>query len=274
MTSSRAREFAAVLLGCGTVLSGCIITRADLHDGVDAFTTEDAGRDARMRDDVRELDGGTDAGGDSGGDAGPSSVLVASWQFTTMATLFDDSEMNAHVLMDRGTRARSSSGRLKFNNTPGLMTPDAPDFDEVTAVSLWALPSPAPNIDESFPIVQSTGRLSITYVGVADGDWRYRCTDGVATAQAPSSTLANWAHLACVRRGASLELYVDGALVQTEATSPGADSNVGYFLGVFPDGSSSRFVSNGELDSVRLWRVAPTATEIMTDFVATSGDYR
>jgi len=279
MTSSSARHSAALLALLSTTFGGCIIERGTLTgDGEDAFSTVDAfspidaARDAWIAEDVpRDVQGvPDDVPGDTSSDVGtdarivPPGDLIAHWEFESSATFLTDSTGNNHTLTILGSvamGARSHSNELEFRGSPGLSTPNAADLDEVTAVSFWALPTPAPEVNVAYPILSSAGRLSVRYDATEASEWRYRCTVGTTTV-ASSRALADWAHIACVVRGATLEIYVNGAMAASSSTSPPAGSDASYFLGAAEDGTSSPFVANGRMDDVRLWRVAPSGDQI------------
>lgn len=275
MTSSRAPHFAALFTLLGSSVGGCIIERGTLvGEDVDAFSPFDTQQDVRLAPDV-----GTDAPlgpqDDVGADAPitPTGDLIAHWQFEDMASFLQDSTPNNHTLVRLGgdTRARSNARQLEFRGTPGLSTPDAADFNNVVAVSLWVIPNIAPNAGESFPVLESTDRLSIRYRAPDGATPRvYECARGAAQVRSTDVLGDRWTHVACVERAGQLELYVNGVLSNSAAAPAAVPSTSGYFLGADPAGVSSALTRDGRMDDVRLWRVAPSADQIQGLFTMTT----
>jgi len=81
-----------------------------------------------------------------------------------------------------------------------------------------------------------------------------------------AATLNNgqWYHLAGVRRGNTVELYLDGALMASSTTTftPSTD-NTPLRIGGASDMHS---VLNGQMDEVRIWNVARSANEVQANF--------
>lgn len=279
MTSSRAREFAAVLLGCGTALSGCIITRADLHDGVDAFTTEDAGRDARMRDDVpldaprdagndTQEDTGSDVGNDAGNDAGElMSPDLARWEFTGGgATQRNDSSGNGHTLVQLGTaNTMFMSHAVKVSANRALVT-TVTDLNPA-AVSLWLNADLWPMTGFA-GVVGSDSHPTVTY----DASGNVTCSLDVNHVTGATNAPTMWHHVACVVDAGFLALYIDGTLEASVGITVPPPAAHPYYIGAScctAVGAPTTNPFTGLIDHVRLWRAAPTATEIMDDFTAT-----
>ena len=251
-----------------STLGGCVIERGTLPgESVDAFSPFDTTSDVPISDDVHVPE---DVSRDTGPDAHivPSTDLIAHWEFTNAATLLSDSTGNGHNLTVLGAispGARSNSMELEFRNSPGLSTPNAADFDSAVAVSLWVQATLAPNAGETFPLVESTNRLSIRYSAPLDNGGvprTFECVHGTARVLSDDQLAGAWVHVACVEDGGRLSIYINGALVRSSTVDAEMLSSSGYFLGATPAGTPSAFVMNGRLDDVRIWGIAPTADMI------------
>lgn len=275
MTSSRARDFAALFALMSSTIGGCVIERGSLTgESVDAFSPFDTASDVRIANDVPVPE---DVPGDAGPDAHviPSTELIAHWEFTTMTDLLRDSSGNGHTLTVLGAvspGARSSSMELEFRSSPGLSTPNAPDFEGAVAVSLWARPALAPNAGQTFPLVESTNRLSVRYSAPVDNSGiprTFECVHGTARVVSDDTLAGEWVHVACVEDGGRLSIYINGVSVRNSAVEAEMPSSSGYFLGAAPDGMSSAFVTSGRMDDVRIWGIAPSAEVITQLFMTT-----
>ena len=275
MTSSRAPHFAALFTLLGSTVGGCIIERGSLGgDEVDAFSPFDTREDVHVARDT-----GTDAPlgpeDDVGADAPitPTGDLIAHWEFEDTASFLQDSTPNNHTLMRLGgdARARSNASQLEFRGTPGLSTPNAADLNGVVTVSLWVIPNIAPEAGESFPVLESTDRLSVRYRAPEGATPRvYECARGAAQVRSTDVLGDMWTHVACVERAGQIELFVNGVLSGSAPSPAVAPSTSGYFLGADPAGVSSALTRNGRMDDVRLWRVAPSAADILALFTTTT----
>ncbi len=77
-----------------------------------------------------------------------------------------------------------------------------------------------------------------------------------------------WHHIAGVRNGTQLQIYVDGLSDATAATinaNPNINNSFSLTLGRYLDGSIGRELFNGSMDEVRIWNTARTANEIATN---------
>ena len=278
MTSSRAREFAALLVGFGTALSGCVIERSELEDG-DAFTTEDAGRDARIPNDVRGNDAGrdvgmevpSDSGNDGGTDGGPRpDGLIAWWQFTSMSEMLTDSTAGGNTLITLGTAApRVRNNELELSAGRGLY---APSVAGAAAVSVWIYAEPRPSAGTRYAIVDSPMGITMNY----DDSSNVRCS--LPTGEhvtVPTGAASVWHLMTCAVEGAQLKLYIDAAaavtvpLLGAEPVPMPGPVYVGAGCCTLPGvATTNSFI--GRLDDVRLYRVAPAADRVADLFTTTA----
>lgn len=156
----------------------------------------------------------------------------------------------------------------------GLLNPGT-SFTVETWVTVDDYPSPT--YTTLFEAVDPTNHKNSFYVGYVSGSWQIEiedinstevssCTsdgiDGLCYSTA-AATGTNF-HIAVVREPTQLSLYVDGVLVDAEATttSPGFGAAT-WVLGADDDGSD--FTSDGldgRMDEVRIWDQAQSAADI------------
>jgi hypothetical protein len=96
-------------------------------------------------------------------------------------------------------------------------------------------------------------------IGHSDGSTARVFYNGIATGQ--------WYHVAGVRSGLNIYLYLDGVLVAQDVTSVvfNVNTNMPLSFGAFDRGPSNPPVSeylDGRLDEVRMWSAAKTQTDI------------
>ncbi|MFM7016252.1 MAG: LamG-like jellyroll fold domain-containing protein [Bacteroidota bacterium] len=79
---------------------------------------------------------------------------------------------------------------------------------------------------------------------------------------APSNIITNnWVHLAGTYDGTTFKIYVDGQLVNSQASATGVSNNTQPFtIGSWP--AENKYFK-GEIDEVRIWNVTRTASEIL-----------
>jgi len=129
------------------------------------------------------------------------------------------------------------------------------DFTIAMTLELWVRPSRLPSGDDRAGLIDNDGQYGLFLY--ADGD--VICTASSSGPTAPQALVANrWTHLACVFDGSlsTVRLYVDGELRASEVvplstlmTSPSLGLTIGRNN---PSGDSF----TGEIDGLRLWRVA------------------
>ena len=161
--------------------------------------------------------------------------------------------------------------------TPPTATTYALHFDGVQQFARSTLVGPP-----SLPVVTVeawvrpdalTGPSSYGGMVVADGAWNLALTHNspgrVATSVcvpgcngaftgANALSVGTWHHLAMSFDGASIELYLDGVLVDSTPHTGGANNPPFIDIGRWANSGSF----TGEIDEVRIWSVARTATEI------------
>ncbi|MEM9930665.1 MAG: LamG domain-containing protein, partial [Bacteroidota bacterium] len=113
-----------------------------------------------------------------------------------------------------------------------------------------------------FRRVFSLGSPGTRYeVGVQAGQVRFFSTAGAGT-NLGAITANIWTHLAVVKTANQVDVYIDCVLTgSVTLTTP--NFNFNYFrVGRWPGGSASDADWDGEVDDVRVWSTARTATEI------------
>lgn len=93
----------------------------------------------------------------------------------------------------------------------------------------------------------------------------YWQTVGGSTLQSPSLTNIrdnNWHHVALVRSGTSLILYLDGVQIFSDNTVTGAFSLSSFRIGGIFNTTTSTFFWQGSIDEVRVWTTARTQADI------------
>lgn len=205
----------------------------------------------------------------------PQDGLVAAWGFPegSGATSADQSG-NTHTLTLQGatwTASGKTGNGLAFSGTGQYATtPHAADLSLGSTGTLEAWVSLAA-LNRWHGILSkgtANSNESHTYaLEVTDAN-RPICAIGTGAAynEAASSaalSLDTWYHLACVWNGATLALYVNGAQVASTAQTltPVANSTP-LSLGQFGNGFD---LLHGQLDDVRIYNLALTGEQILTD---------
>jgi len=92
-------------------------------------------------------------------------------------------------------------------------------------------------------------------------------TSALSIISSVSLSVDNWHHIAGVRSGIYMSLYVDGNLVAYDSTSSifNVDTNIPLSIGAHNKGefSSTAEFMNGKIDEVRIWNTTRTANEII-----------
>jgi hypothetical protein len=100
----------------------------------------------------------------------------------------------------------------------------------------------------------------------ASGYPQFSCSDGTNTTLAQWATahpINKWVHMAAVRRGATLELYIDGVLRSTVATTVGDLTNTSAVLQIgscYYNGTINP--SNASLAMIKISATAPSANQL------------
>ena len=164
---------------------------------------------------------------------------------------FADSSLSNHTITANGdvthstTQSKFSGGSIYFDGSDSLSVPDSADwnigsgdftmdawvyFNDVTNIAIHNQSNGGAGSDSAFIVWISGGSTASIYLSDGSG-WDYNNIN--------SATLSTgqWYHLAAVRHGDSLRMYVDG--VSTSATSLSSGWTVG---------DSSRVLQIGEQD--------------------------
>jgi glycerophosphoryl diester phosphodiesterase len=174
---------------------------------------------------------------------------------------------NSPTPVTPGDYALQFDGSNDYVQVPGSTSLDI-GTDKVTLevrVKLDYLPGSLPG--SYGPIFDSADDSYVLYEDKSNNELRFKVSAG--TAERPgiaSAELAvdTWLHIAGVYDGAEARIYLDGALKDTHT---GISGNViagqSAYLGLNPDGGQ---YFSGQIDEVRVWNVARSATQIQ-DFM-------
>ena len=137
-----------------------------------------------------------------------------------------------------------------------VLVPTAPTFGTGNlTIEAWVRIGTAATTYVAVGSVSSTGSY---WLGILNG----HAAISVSGPTAEGTTLISnnrWHHLAGVRNGSQLTIYVDGVAEGTVASSGAADPVASLGLGSF---GNSSFFWPGRLDEVRLWNVVRTQPEL------------
>ena len=110
--------------------------------------------------------------------------------------------------------------------------------------------------------------VQIGFHGGALAVWRVYADRVIA--QAPTNPSAGaWHHLAYTSDTTTNVFYVDGVAVDSEQTATDTHTPTSAWLGTF---DSYKNLFAGELDEVRVWTVARSASQVMSDMQPSSGE--
>ncbi|GAB2958841.1 hypothetical protein GCM10027048_27470 [Hymenobacter coalescens] len=152
---------------------------------------------------------------------------------------------------------------LAFDGSDDYVSaPTAPTFGTGNfAIEAWVRTQGASNTN--YVAVGSVGGGQDYWLGMSNGRGAISVSGGTACT---GTTLINdnrWHHLAGVRNGSQLTIYVDGVAENTTtnslSASPSAALGIGYFAG------SGGYHWPGSIDEVRVWNVARTPAQVNTD---------
>jgi len=218
--------------------------------------------------------------GQTSGEPNPTHVYAAAgsypWTLTVSAGSASCSKQGT-VVIGTALAPPPQEWALNFNGPQGYLAPDSPLFDLGASftVETWIFPEAAR--PSSFIMGRSHDPVNDPFLsyGLIFGDpWRLGFAQSTGNpgskvaAMAPGPIpLRAWTHVAGVRDGSTLRLYVNGEQVAT-AASPGPveSSDVPFTLGnlAWPDGSGTvyRQTIGSALRQARVWSRALSADEI------------
>ncbi|MBZ5676611.1 MAG: fibronectin type III domain-containing protein [Acidobacteriia bacterium] len=200
------------------------------------------------------------------------SGLLAAYSFnegagTTVTDLSGNG--NTGTLTNTAWTASGKYGNgLVFNGTNSLVTiNDSASLHLTTGMTLEAWVNPSTVSSAMRDVIYKSNdnyylEATTNHTGLPGGGGTFGATDVAAYGTAPLA-VNSWTHLAITYDGAALSLYVNGLQVATLAqsgtiatsTNPlqiGGDTNLGQFF-------------SGVIDEVRLYRVALTQAQILSD---------
>lgn len=173
-----------------------------------------------------------------------------------------------------GGNALDFDGTSDYVNVPNIAAYDfgSGSFTYECWVELDAIGSGFNAIANSWTASSCISGPSITGWGITNdvnskisfwiGDGNSSCGFNVATTGSVLSA-NEWVHIACVRNGNAMEIYIDGILSATTTTSRtltgGLDVQIGKYYTSHPPSTSN---IDGQIDEVRLWNVARSQAQI------------
>jgi len=201
---------------------------------------------------------------------GPSPVAAYSFNEGTGTTVADASGTgNAGTI---GTATWTTQGKyggaLVFDGSSALVTvPDSASLDLTTGMTLEAWVNPSTSLtgwkdvvykgDDNYYLMGSSSSLGQPAAG---GRYAGAYGEVFGTAALAPNT---WTHLAATYDGAMLKLYVDGALVASQAQT-GALTPSTNALSIGGDSLYGQYFT-GRIDEVRVYNTALTLAQIQTD---------
>ena len=197
---------------------------------------------------------------------------------------FDSANANDSVGSNNGTANNmtftTSSGRTfaDFNGTNGDIHLDQSVGDywaSDTTLTMWVKTTQTPSsgqfaqihqVRESYSSsAQSYFAVTLQDTGKVELTWRSK-TGTNATQPTYSGNTINdgqWHHLAIVKSGTSLHMYVDGSLSGTLTNvQSNFASNIAVRIGSYTSGSGSSRMFDGQMDDIRMWTRALAAGEV------------
>jgi gliding motility-associated-like protein len=157
-----------------------------------------------------------------------------------------------------------------------------------TAVTLEAwirTNAPLSDIDEIISWGHTTATNNVVEFRISQGKLQFILNDGIKFYALTSTNLINtgkWVHVAVVKSGSTVNLYINGQIATTETPSGDVTSNPNLNLanigvlqykpsGAFAIQANSYFP--GDIDQVRVWNIAKSSSDILNDmFVEMMGN--
>ncbi len=272
MTIRAAFAFALITAGCGRLDDSGLGDTDDLIDAApgDAVAA-DAPLDTAVPDTAEAADSAV-AAVDSAPEAdapGPAICnasdpdLIACYRFEDTehaAQPWDDSRYAHHGTSSGVTFAAGKEGRaIVFDTSSYLNVPDPPTLGVTTAITIeaWIRPKSLPASNRA-GIVDCNGRYGLFVL--PDGTLRAMAPAVLDTA--PIIKTGTWQHVAYTYDGSKQVLYLDGVAVKDNALTSGTfgtGDGAGLAIGM---NSPSGDHFEGAIDTVRIYKVARTATQI------------
>jgi hypothetical protein len=170
--------------------------------------------------------------------------------------------------------ACGQSGMLSPNSGNGwVVVPDAADLEPVSTITVeaWFKYDPAAPWGANYPTIvrkNSTNthpyflRVQTGISGFEKVQWAVLTgTTGTTVAESTAPFVVNvWHHLAGTYDGATMKMYLDGVLIDTEPKTGALVQTVAPLLLGGGNGTGETF--KGFLDEIRIWNVARTAAQI------------
>jgi hypothetical protein len=209
--------------------------------------------------------------------AAPSGGLVAAWGFneSSGSTVTDASGNNNTGTFGSGvtrTTAGKYGGALVFNGSSFATVPNAASLNLTTGMTLEAWVFPTVNATNWSTVAmkeQPGGLVYVLYAG-SPGN-RASVYYNVSTSssgergfQGPSALPLNtWSHLAATYNGSTLSLYINGALITSQALTGSIVTSNGA-LRIGGNGVWGEYFT-GRIDEVRIYNRALAQAEIQND---------
>jgi len=153
--------------------------------------------------------------------------------------------------------SRAHQQAAMFDQASSITVPEAPTLDIVGPVSveLWLDPA---TVSQDDTVISHSADYGI------DFNYEVGCYIGDDEAWAPDVLPSGWHHIACTFDGATIETYVDGALVACASGQGRATAHTAEI------GISERY--SGGIDDVHVYNRALVATEIQGLAGVTTGN--
>ena len=183
--------------------------------------------------------------------AGTSLLLL-----TTNAGIYDSAMMNDYETIDN---AQLSTAVKKFGTASiyfdgyldVLSSPSQPIYNFGTGnftIEMWVNRAGAGTGDR-FLVSRSNG-ADFLFRWTAGGVLQFHIASTVIAAYTWAFTTGTWYHLAAVRNGSTVTIYIDGTSVATGTNSTNMSSTAPLLIGGYPPTSSDYF--NGYIDDLRI----------------------
>jgi hypothetical protein len=203
-------------------------------------------------------DRGDDAGGDGAGSDGTSGAFCNPADLDLRAcytfdgdTLDRSSYANNAVAANTSFTTGHAGQAIVTSGTSSVVVAGGTSLDvSALTIRIWIRPSSFPIDPARMGLVDSGGRYRMFLL--ANGLVRCAITGGPSAVTTASNAvaLATWTHLVCTYDGATMRIYVDGAIAATLAQTATIPTGAGMVIGQNnPTGENF----DGALDELEIW---------------------
>ncbi len=132
----------------------------------------------------------------------------------------------------------------------------ASNWSNIYGVSKWNSAGGNPGGNEWNLNIGSNQNDDIPAFTIESGTTTYQVVSG------QSVIVGQWYHIAGVKEGPELRIYLDGVLQGTETGIPLTVNNVGRLLNIARNDLNTFFYSNADFDEIRIWRAAVSQQDL------------